>query len=55
MPSATPPLPWRGGCSSFIERLGKKQLWVQNARQEKRGFLMIFNALNLALDLVLDP
>ena len=28
-PSTTPPLP--GGCSSFIECLGKKQLWVQNA------------------------
>ena len=24
--------PGGGGCSSFIERLGKKQLWVQNAR-----------------------
>ena len=53
-----------GGCSSFIECLGKRKLWVQNAcsvtpevdrKKKKRGFLKFFNALNFALDLVLDP
>ena len=55
------PLHHPGGCSSFIECLGKRKLWVQNAcsvtpevgwkKKKKQGFLKFFNAL----DLVLDP